>query len=172
MSSMPQRSFFANAEAARQALEMVLPMIEPQMSVSHVCGSGFLYVVIMDPALQPGQAKFEDAILLEHAVGDRSKWDADYASFARAKAKASWEHGLDGHQLQGLKPYRLREGDSLLWGAVNLDGIVVGVSGAHPYYDEAFATAIAGCLKAVAKERWQQAIDSRQLFAGGHDPSR
>jgi hypothetical protein len=98
-------------------------------------------------------------------VGDRSKWDADYASFARAKAKGCWEHGMSGHALQSLMPYRLREGDSLLWGGVNLDGIVVGVSGAHAYYDEAFATAIAGCFKAVAKERWQKAVDARQLFA-------
>jgi hypothetical protein len=161
----PQPSFFADADAARQALQMVLPMIEPQMSVPSVCGSGFLYIVVMDPALQPGDVPFQEAVLLEHAVGDRSKWDADYASFARGKAKACWEHGMNGHALQSLMPYRLREGDSLLWGGVNLDGIVVGVSGAHPYYDEAFATAVAGCLKAVAKERWQQAFDSRQLFA-------
>ena len=72
---------------------------------------------------------------------------------------------MSGHALQSLMTYRLREGDSLLWGGVNLDGIVVGVSGAHPYFDEAFATAIAGCLRAVAKQRWQQAVDARQLFA-------
>ena len=172
MSDASRRSFFANADAAQQALQMALPMIEPLMSRKDVCGSGFLYIVIMDPALGPADARFDEAVLLEHAVGDRSKWDADYASFARAKAKASWEHGLDGHALQGLKPYRLREGDSLLWGAANLDGIVVGVSGAHAYYDEAFATTIAACLRAVAKDRWQQAVDARQLFAGGHDPAR
>ena len=98
-------------------------------------------------------------------MGDRSKWDADYAAFARAKAKASWEQGMSGHALQALQPHRLRTGDSLLWGAVVLDGIVVGVSGAHAYFDEAFATTIAACLKAVAKQRWQQAVDARQLYA-------
>lgn len=165
MTSKPLGSVFANADAARQALAMALPMIEPQMSDKSVCGSGFLYIVVMDPAQQPGQVRFEDAVLLEHAVGDRSRWDADYAAFARAKAKASWEHGVSGHALQALQPYRLREGDSLLWGAVCLEGIVVGVSGAHPYYDEAFATTIAACLKAVAKHRWQQALDDRQLYA-------
>lgn len=170
--STAARSHFADQEAARQALQMALPLIEPQMSDPEVCGSGFLYIVVMDPALRPGDARFEDAILLEHAVGDRSKWDADYAAFARAKAKASWEQQLDGHALQSLQPHRLREGDSLLWGAVVLDGIVVGVSGAHAYFDEAFATTVAACLKAVAKQRWQKAVDARQLFAGGRDPSR
>lgn len=166
MTTPSPRSVFANADAAQQALKMALPMIEPQMSDKSVCGSGFLYIVVMDPAVQPGRARFEDAVLLEHAVGDRSKWDADYAAFARAKAKTSWEHGISGHALQALQPYRLREGDSMLWGAVCLEGIVVGVSGAHPYYDEAFATTIAACLKAVAKHRWQQAVDDRQLVAG------
>lgn len=159
-------SHFANVDAARAALQMALPMIEPQMTQPDVCGSGFLYIVIMDPALRPGDVPFEQAVLLEHAVGDRTKWDADYAAFARAKARTSWEHGLSGHELQALKPHLLREGDSLLWGAVVLDGITVGVSGAHAYYDEAFATAIAGCFKAVAKHRWQQAADRHQLVAG------
>jgi len=165
-------SHFANMEAAREALQMALPMIEPQMRNPEVVGSGFLCIVIVDPALKPGSVPFEEAILLEYAIGDRMKWDADYAAFARAKAKASWEHGLDGHALQALKPHRLSEGDTLLWGAVNLDGIVVGVSGAHPYYDEAFATAVAGCLRAVAKHRWQQAVEAKHLYAGGHTPER
>ncbi|MED5619946.1 hypothetical protein [Ideonella sp. BN130291] len=172
MTRVSPSSHFANADAARTALQMALPMIEPQMTQPEVVGSGFLYIVVMDPALRPGDVPFEEAILLEHAVGDRAKWDADYAAFARAKAKASWEQGMDGHRLQALQPYKLREGDSMLWGAVCLDGIVVGVSGAHAYYDEAFATAIAGCLRAVAKHRWQQAVDARQLFAGGSAPGR
>jgi hypothetical protein len=151
---------------------MALPMIEPQMRNPEVVGSGFLCIVVMDPALQPGSVPFEEAVLLEYAIGDRSKWDADYAAFARAKAKASWEQGVDGHLLQALRPYRLAEGDSMLWGAVNLDGIVVGVSGAHAYYDEAFATAVAGCLRAIAKHRWQQAVDAKQLYAGGRLPAR
>ncbi len=160
------RSFFCNADAARRALDMAMPLIERQMDDREVVGSGFLHIVVMDPACQPGDAPFDQAVLLEHSVGDRSKWDADYAAFARAKAKASWEQGLDGHALQALQPHRLRKGDTMLWGAVNLDGIVVGVSGAHAYYDEAFATAIAACLRALAKHRWQQAVDDRQLFAG------
>jgi hypothetical protein len=52
------RSHFANADAARQALQMALPMIEPQMTVPEVCGSGFLYIVVMDPAMRPGESCF------------------------------------------------------------------------------------------------------------------
>lgn len=161
------KSVFADARAAKRALAMALPMIEAQMDDKEVVGSGFLHVVVMDPASRPGEGPFEEAVLLEHSIGDRSRWDADYAAFARAKAKASWEHRAGGHALQALQPHVLREGDTMLWGAACLDGIVVGVSGAHPYYDEAFATTIAACLRAVAKHGWQKAVDDRQLFAKG-----
>jgi hypothetical protein len=38
-----------------------------------------------------------------------------------------------------------------LWGSAVVDGIVVGVSGANPWYDEAFAGTVAMCLRAIAK---------------------
>jgi hypothetical protein len=158
-------SHFVDADAAREALRVALPMIEAQMQTSHVCGSGFLYIVIMDPALGPGDAEFDRAVLHEHAVGDRTRWDADYAAFARAKAAVSWREGRSGHELQMLAPHRLRRGDTLLWGAVVLDGIVVGVSGAHAPWDEAFATTVAACLKAVGKQRRQAALYAGTLSA-------
>lgn len=163
---MTNRSVFADAAAARRALEMALPLIEPLMSQADVVGSGFLYIVVMDPAVDPAAgADFDGAVLLEHAVGDRSKWDADYAAFARAKARLAWRTRRDGQQVQSSSPHLLREGDTLLTGAVCLDGIVVGVSGAHAYYDEAFATCIAGCLRAVAKHRWSEATAAKRLTA-------
>jgi hypothetical protein len=160
---MTSRSVFADTGAARRALEMALPMIEPLMREPDVVGSGFLYIVVMDPAAEGDD--FDAAVLLEHAVGDRSKWDADYAGFARAKARLAWRTRRDGQAVQACSPQLLREGDTLLTGAVCLDGIVVGVSGAHPYYDEAFATCIAGCLRAVAKHRWTEAVAAKRLSA-------
>jgi hypothetical protein len=159
-------SWFADRAAARRALAMALPMIEPLVAERDVVGSGFLYIVVMDPARGPGECAFDDAVLLEHAVGDRSKWDADYAAFARAKARLSWWHGQATHSLQACSPHRLREGDTLLDGSVWLDGIVVAVSGAHPPYDEAFATCIAACLRALARQRHADALAQRRLFAG------
>jgi hypothetical protein len=105
----------------------------------------------MDPVRAPDNASFEEAILYEHAVGDREKWDADYAGFARAKAKVAWRTGLDSHLVQELRPQLLRAGDTVLWGSAVVDGIVVGVSGANPWYDEAFAGTVAMCLRAIAK---------------------
>jgi hypothetical protein len=159
-------SCFADRAAAERALAMALPMIEPLMRDASVVGSGFLHIVIVDPARAPHDCPFDDAVLLEHSVGDRSRWDADYAAFARAKAVLSWRHGQGTHALQATAPHRLHPGDTVLAGSAWMDGIVVGVSGAHPHYDEAFATCIAACLRAVAKQRWHEAVDRRELFAG------
>ena len=163
--SRPTGSHFANAEAARTAVEMALPMIEPAMRMERVCGSGFLHLVVMDPAIGPEHATFEEAVLFEHSIGDRSRWDADYGAFARAKARLSWLHRADSHRLQAERPHLLREGDSLLWGGVHLDGITVGVSGAEAWWDEAFALAVAGNLRALAKHRHAAARQQNQLYA-------
>lgn len=160
-------SHFADADAARRAIAMALPMIEAAMRDAEVCGSGFLCIVVMDPALVPGEASFDEAVLAEHAIGDRARWDADYAAFARAKARVSWRAGEGTHHVQALRTHALRRGDSVLWGSACLDGIVVGVSGAHPWWDEAFATAIAANLRAIAKQAHAAALARGDWVAGG-----
>lgn len=144
-------SYFINRHAAEKAVCLALPMIQEAMKHKEVGESGFLYIVVMDPLLGPTTCSFEEAILYEHAIGDREKWDADYAAFARAKARVAWRTGLDSHLVQELRPHLLAERDTVLWGSVVVDGIVVGVSGANAWYDEAFAGTVAMCLRAVAK---------------------
>lgn len=148
---------------ARQAVEMALPAIDKALTSPEVSGMGVLSIIVMDPAALPGKGHFDEAILLEHAIGDPDTWDADYAGFARAKARLSWETGLDSSVVQATRPHVLRQGDTLLWGSVCLDGIVVAVSGAHPWFDEAFATAIAANVRALAKQRQAQALQERKL---------
>ncbi len=144
-------SYFIQPEAARKAVELSLPMMQAAMDSKLAGESGFLYIVIMQPGVTPASASFEEAILYEHAVGDTRKWDADYRGFARAKAQVSWKTGMDGHMVQALRPHLLEAGDTTLWGGIVLDDIVVAVSGADPWYDEAFAGTLAFCLRAIAK---------------------
>ncbi len=147
----PSGSYFIDRHAAKKAVSLSLPMIHEAMKLKEVGESGFLYIVVMDPVLTPSSSTFEEAILYEHAVGDRSQWDADYAAFARAKASVAWRTGLDGHLVQELRPHLLTARDTVLWGSVVVDGIVVSASGANPWYDEAFAGTVAMCLRALAK---------------------
>lgn len=166
LSREPHGSWLAHREAAERALQRALPGIEAQVGDPQVSGSGFLYVVVLDPGLNPGEASFEDAVLVEHAIGNPAQWDADYAAFARAKARLSWMHRCDGHYLQTQRAHWLRQGDTRLWGGVCLDGIVVGVSGAHPWFDEAFATTVAAYLRAEVKAGAAEAEAKHLLFAG------
>jgi hypothetical protein len=169
MSTTPSRqhktSHFADAAAVDQAMRMALLMIQPSCKDKNVCGAGFLSIIVMKPGLDPRDTPFEEAILLEHAVGDKDEWDADYAAYAKAKARLTWETGLDGSVVQALQPQRLREGDTLLGGAVCLDGIVVGVSGAFPWYDEAFALSIAALIRAQCKARHAAMLQQNKAWA-------
>jgi hypothetical protein len=144
-------SYFVNRDAAEKAVRLSLPMITEAMKLKEVGESGFLYIVVMDPLRTPANSSFEEAILYEHAVGDREKWDADYAGFAKAKAHIAWRTGMDSHVVQELRPHLLTANDTVLWGSVVVDGIVVGVSGANAWYDEAFAGTVAMCLRALSK---------------------
>lgn len=161
-------SWYADRACAQRAIAMALPAIEAAVVRSDVSGTGFLSIVVVDPALAPGDCTFEEAILAEHHIGERAQWDADYNAFARAKARQAWLHGTDTHRLHALQPHRLRAGDVAVWGAACLDGIVVGVSGAHPWYDEAFATMVAASLRALVKEA---AAAQRAPWVGPQPPA-
>ncbi len=163
---MTASSGFIDRESARQAVQMALPMIASAVERKdpELGDSGFFHLVVMDPARTPGSCTFEEAILYEYSVGDREQWDADYAAFARAKAKVAWQSGMDSCAAQALRPWLLQEGDTTLWGSVCLDGIVVGASGMQAAYDEAFAGAVAMCLRAHAKARAQSLRAQGRLF--------
>jgi hypothetical protein len=144
-------SCLLDREAAARAVDMALPMIRAAIENRSAGESGFFYLVVMRPGSSPGSSSFEEAILYEHAVGDRDNWDADYRGFALAKARIAWRTGLDSHIVQEQRPHLLEAGDTVLWGSVAMDGIVVAASGADAWYDEAFAGAVALCLRAQAK---------------------
>jgi hypothetical protein len=126
-----------DASLAARSVAMAAPLIEQAMR-DPACGdSGFLHVVVMDPARGPQDCAFEQAILFERSFGgDASTWDADYASYARGKAETSWRERRDNPK-----------------GAVCIDDFVVGASGAFEPFDQAYAGAVALCLRALATHR-------------------
>jgi len=160
-------SFLLDHAAAERAVATALPMITAAIDDRSAGESGFFYLIVMKPGTSPATCSFEEAILYEHAVGDRDKWDADYRSFALAKARVAWRTGMDSHIVQEQRPYLLEAGDTVLWGSVALDGIVVAASGADPWYDEAFAGAVALCLRAQAKAAATRARSAAPFLEGG-----
>jgi hypothetical protein len=132
---VPPQESGIDRSLAERAVAMALPLIEQAMRDPGFGDSGFLHIVVMDSHAPAGGA-FEDAILYEYSVGDRSRWDADYAAFARGKARESWSTRADNPK-----------------GAVCVDGIVVGASGAFEPFDQAYAGTVAMCLRALARHR-------------------
>lgn len=155
---MKCRSRFADAEAAGLAVSLALPSIQKNLDRAGVSGRKVLHVVVLDPGAIYGSCSFDDALMYEYSIGDRGQWDADYAAFARSKAKLSWRYKMNSRRLLHLEPHRLSHDDTLLWGGVWLDGIVVAASGATPGWDEAFSLLIASYLRAIALERSAEAI--------------
>ncbi|VVE61915.1 hypothetical protein PCA31118_00837 [Pandoraea captiosa] len=158
-----QGSHFANRAAAIAALELLMPTLLNAMQNDIVGQSGCLHIVVMDPAMGPDVATFEESILYELSLPDPKQWDADYGAYARAKARVSWLTGKDSRVVQLCEPYRLRCGDTNLWGSVAQHGIVVGVSGALPHFDEALAGCVAHCLRAMAQHRANGTVETLAL---------
>lgn len=156
-------SLFADATAAEYAVRLVMPMMEAGLASRRIGESGFLHIVIMDAGRPATEFAFEEAILYEHSVGDRCAWDADYALYAKEKARVCWRHARSGHELRACSPQLLRAGDTGVWGGIWLDGIAVGVSGADPWFDEAIGYSVAASLRAIAKKRALQQPESLWL---------
>lgn len=158
-----------DAHAAREAIELALPTIERAMRNPAAGDSGCLHVVVMDPRRTPRTHEFDASILHEHSV-NRANWDADYRQFACAKARISWRHRADSHRVQALQAHLLEPGDTVLWGSVCLDEIVVAVSGMQAWYDEAIAGVIACCLRGIAKARAVEAAAAGPFLPRAEDP--
>ncbi|WP_434033156.1 hypothetical protein [Cupriavidus sp. a3] len=166
-------SRFSDRAAARRAVELALPMLEASLRDKAVGESGCMHVVVMDPTLQPGDCTFEEAILYEHSLPSREAWDADYSLYARAKASLAWRTGMASAAVVHCAPHRLRSDDTLLGGAAVFDGIVVAVSGANAWYDEAFAGCVAALLRGVAQECCHRAqAGAWHIFRCGVIPGR
>jgi len=149
----PDRRPIADAAAARRALDLAMPMLLAGLEDDGVGESHCMHIVIMDPSKPYGACEFEAAILLEHSLPSRERWDADYAHYAREKARVTWRTRFDSGQLMDRAPHLLCQGDTVLAGGIVLDGIVVAVSGANGWYDEAFSRCVASLLRAVVRER-------------------
>jgi hypothetical protein len=141
------------ADLARRAVTLALPMLVASLEDPGVGESRCMHIVVLDPCKRFGSCAFEDAILYEHSLPSREKWDADYAYYAREKARLTWRTQIDSGQVMDRAPHLLLSGDTVLAGGIVLDGIVVAASGANGWYDEAFARSVASLMRAAAREK-------------------
>lgn len=149
-----------DARIAEEAIALAEPTLKALLAVPGVSGERVLHIVVLDPAATPG-ARVEAAVLHEHSIGDPRRWGADYARYARAKAALAWRLQRDTQRVQDDAPHLLARGDTLLGGGIARKGLVIGVSGAQPWYDAACAGIVAELMLALAQQR------ARDLRAAG-----
>lgn len=137
-------------ELAREAVGCVRPLFEQSVATTRFGESGAAHVVILTPGV-PETAGADSPVLYEESFGTPATWDADYAAFARAKARLAWRARRDSGCVPTVAPHLLQGGDTLLAGGIYLDGVAVGVSGMHGWFDEALASSVASFLRALAR---------------------
>jgi hypothetical protein len=148
---MTIKSFpFLDGQEASVAFEtFVLPIILAA-SVKGLIARTHLHILALKPGV-PYEANTTLPILWEAQVGSPSEWEWDYRKFAEAKARLSWRTGLSSREVLQSKMHLIEKGDTVYYGSVVMDGLIVGVSGVQEYFDEMFArmTAAALCAKMV-----------------------
>ena len=139
------------AAAAERSLDALAPVLAMLVADPSVSAERAMHVVVMDPAANPDTASFDAAILCERSFGEPARWEADYAWYARAKARVAWREHASLRDLLARHPERLRDGDIRVEGAVCADGWVVAASGAQPWYDHAIATCTIALIGAALR---------------------
>lgn len=143
----------ALAGIVNAALDALTPAYRAVLAEDGVSAEHALHVVVMDPLASPARDAFERAILVERSIGEPQRWQADYAWYARAKAKVAWREGTAGGTLVETSPARLRAGDLVVEGAVCRHGLTVAASGAQPWFDAAFAGMLLELVHARLRDR-------------------
>lgn len=139
---------------AQEAVNQACVLIDLMMK-THAVKREHLHIVVLDTAERFEQGKLLP-ILYQHSVGDTTKWEYDYARFAREKAQVSWRTGLDTRIVKYMMPQLYEQGDVIYAGGVCYDGIVVACSGVESEYDEVFARLIASLIEAKVRLEVQE----------------
>ena len=136
---------------AEDAFAMIRPQIEAFLA-SQGFAPNLAFAITATAALRPADAVAGSAspFYLVAALGNKADWPADLEALAMAKAAKSARTDRDSADLPA---HYLLAGDTLAWGSVVLDDIVVACSGIKPWFDEMLAMWLAATVKALCKQR-------------------
>lgn len=122
------------ANIPRVVYEMILPAIMHLLET--MAKRKHLHIVVMNPRIKPWDGfSFENAILVEFSIGDRSEWEYDYKHYARSKTEQAWREQRPNLITQVMAPATLRSGDTLYFGSFEYYGMYVGCSGIESHFD-------------------------------------
>ena len=155
-----------NPELVKTAIQKVRPAIEEFMA--HNCKRQELAIVVTgtqaffpDRKLTTGDDDFIDTCIREE-IRNSKKWEHPFDVIALSKAQISARTGKGTAE---LPPHYRFAGETVWWGSVVLDDIVVACSGVEPWYDTMFSGWIAATIKALAFDKFEK-IDKSKNFIG------
>lgn len=134
-----------------RAFDLVRPLLAEAMTRLAPERTGVAIVVAPARELQPAgySGCFRDLCYLVTQIGDLDQSPYPNTEIALSKAAISARTGLP---TAGLPPQYLLPGDTLYWGSVALNGIVVACAGLEPRHDEMFAYWLAAAIQAEARK--------------------
>jgi len=138
-------------DAVLRGFDALAPMLDLLLADAAVSGEHAMHLVVMDPDADAA-VTFDDAILIERSFGDATRWEADYAWYARAKTRLAWREQMSLRTLFAEHPERLRDDDIRVEGAVRSGRWIVGASGAQAWYDHAIATIAIALFDAATEQ--------------------
>lgn len=151
------KSILLDKETAEEAYKIIEKSIGDFLKTERSWRNGF-HVVVLDPRAKFGEGSLEEAILFEHSINPE-KWDVDLKDLARKKAKVAWEHNLDTHVVQQMRPYLYEKGDNKYAGAIVHHGLVVSVASIQWYFDELFSLWMASTCRALTIEKMEKILN-------------
>ena len=129
------------------AIAMLRPVVEAAIADTAVSADRALVIVVLDgPGTQP------NAPLAEYTFGNAGNTRVDYGAYARDKAQLAARERTDTSVLREREAAH-RSIDLPLVGGVHRKGLTVGVSGAQPWFDEAFGVIVVEIIHALVEQR-------------------
>ena len=125
-------------------------------------------IVVLVPALEVGHEKTDfdypnfptkAHFLCEYKL-EESEWTRKYEEIARCKALQLWHDRND--ERTNIMPHLLFSNDTVYWGGVKRNGIVVACSGVQPWFDKMLSGMIADLLVALAHNEWVTSDDAQK----------
>lgn len=129
---------FLTQEVAEKAIRKTLEFVTNSLHVK----CRMLHVVVLGPRMDSPSTGFpnytiEPCVIAEVSYGNPDKWEHHFDEIAQCKAMQLWHGRNDGGT--DVHPHLLFQGDTVFWGGVKRDGIVVACSGVQPYFDRLIA---------------------------------
>lgn len=147
-----------------EAYDLVRPYIEETLKTR--AKRQYLAIVVTETKAimeRDPDKPFKDNCCLVTSIGDTADGEHDYEAVALSKAEKSVRTGKAAAELE---PHYLQEGDTVDWGLVVLNDIVVSCSGVEAYYSEMFSGWIAAAVKALIHEKYANLLKKGTEFIG------